>query len=172
MSQPNILSPCFVFADNSGGARCLEMFDQHVGGGSISSLIVTCGKGGDVAVHDFRYIATGKTKRAKNLSREHGSFFNDQSSSKQQDGDLNVDGSVWYIAKAHSGSITCVSAVPGTSLFFTGSKDGDVKLWDANKCELVIHWHRVHDKHMFLQHNARGFGAVVQESRGFGGIFQ
>ncbi|KAI5078412.1 hypothetical protein GOP47_0006083 [Adiantum capillus-veneris] len=168
---PVSTSQAFVYC-HEGGARCLEMFDQHVGGGSISSLIVTCGKGGDVAVHDFRYIATGKTKRAKNLSREHGSFFNDQSSSKQQDGDLNVDGSVWYIAKAHSGSITCVSAVPGTSLFFTGSKDGDVKLWDANKCELVIHWHRVHDKHMFLQHNARGFGAVVQESRGFGGIFQ
>ena len=63
-----------------------------------------------------------------------------------------------------AGSITCVSAVPGTPLFLTGSKDGDVKLWDANKCELINHWPKVHEKHMFLQHNARGFGAVVQVS--------
>ncbi|MCO5612688.1 hypothetical protein L7F22_066957 [Adiantum nelumboides] len=169
---PVSTAQAFVYC-HEGGARCLEMFDQDVGGGSISSLIVTCGKGGDVAVHDFRYIATGKTKRAKNSRREHGSLLDDQSLRRQQDGELNVDGSVWYIAKAHSGSITCVSAVPGTSLFFTGSKDGDVKLWDVNKCELVSHWHHVHDKRMFLQHNARGFGAVVQqETRGFGGIFQ
>lgn len=168
---PSSTSQASVFC-HEGGARCLEMLDHDVGGGSISSLIVTCGKGGDIAVHDFRYIATGKTKRAKYVKKEHGASHDGQSSRKQQDGELNVNGSVWYIPKAHSGSISCVSAIPGTSLFFTGSKDGDVKLWDANKCELVNHWHKVHDRHMFLQHNARGFGAVVQEFRGFGGVFQ
>eukprot|EP00250_Pteridium_aquilinum_P017322 c23571_g1_i1 orf=63-7415(+) len=169
---PSTTSQASIFC-HEGGARCLEMFDHDVGGGSISSLIVTCGKGGDIAVHDFRYIATGKSKRTKYVKKEHAASHDDQSSRKQQDGELNVNGSVWYIAKAHSGSISCVSAVPGTSLFFTGSKDGDVKLWDANKCELVNHWHRVHDKHMFLQHNARGFGATLQQDlRGFGGVFQ
>lgn len=168
---PSTTSRASVFC-HEGGARCLEMFDRDVGGGSISPLIVTGGKAGDIAVHDFRYIATGKTKRQKHTKREHVAIHGDQSSQKKQDGELNVNGMVWYIAKAHSGSITCVSAVPGTSLFFTGSKDGDVKLWDANKCELVNHWHKVHDKHMFLQHNARGFGAVVQDFRGFGGLLQ
>jgi hypothetical protein len=55
-----------------------------------------------------------------------------------------------------------VTAVPGTSLFFTGSKDGDVKLWDVSKATMLGQWHKVHDRHTFLQHNARGFGAFVQ----------
>ncbi len=55
-----------------------------------------------------------------------------------------------------------MTAVPGTSLFFTGSKDGDVKLWDVSKATMLGQWHKVHDRHTFLQHNARGFGAFVQ----------
>jgi WD40 repeat protein len=57
-----------------------------------------------------------------------------------------------------------VTAVPGTSLFFTGSKDGDVKLWDVSKATMLGQWHKVHDRHTFLQHNARGFGAFVQQA--------
>ena len=78
------------------------MFDHYVGGGSFSPLIVTCGKAGDIALHDFRYIATGKAKRHKNSKHEsipHG----EQPSKKQHDGDLNLDGMVWYLPKAHSG---------------------------------------------------------------------
>lgn len=155
---------------HEGGARSLEMFDHDVGGGSISPIIVTGGKAGDIAVHDFRYIATGKSKHQRHGKRENAALSKGAKSSPKkasnlrnhQDGELNINGMIWYIAKAHAGSISCISAVPGTSLFFTGSKDGDVKLWDVNKCELVYHWHKVHDRHMFLQNNARGFGAVVQ----------
>ncbi|KAH7280307.1 hypothetical protein KP509_37G060800 [Ceratopteris richardii] len=158
---PTPTSQAFVFC-HEGGARCLEMFDQDVGGGTFSPLIVTCGKSGDISVHDFRYIAKMKSKGTKNINKVQGLPHDYHSSRRQSDGEHNVNGSVWHISKAHSASITCVSAVPGTSLFFTGSKDGDIKLWDVKKCELVNHWQRVHDKQMFLQHNARGFGAVLQ----------
>ena len=80
------------------------MFDRHVGGGSFSPLVVTCGKSGDIALHDFRYIATGKSKRHKSSNHEtfpHG----EQSSKKQRDGELNLNGMVWYLPKAHSGEI-------------------------------------------------------------------
>ena len=43
----------------------MSVFDNHVGSGSVSPLIVTGGKGGDVGLHDFRYIVTGKAKRHK-----------------------------------------------------------------------------------------------------------
>ncbi|KAK1274810.1 hypothetical protein QJS04_geneDACA022491 [Acorus gramineus] len=50
---------------HEGGARSLSVFDNEVGSGSISPLIVTGGKAGDVGLHDFRFIATGRTKRQK-----------------------------------------------------------------------------------------------------------
>ncbi|KAJ7555420.1 hypothetical protein O6H91_05G036700 [Diphasiastrum complanatum] len=140
---------------HEGGARCLDLFD-HVG--SSSPLIVTGGKAGDVSVHDFRYIATGKSKRQKS-SKLDSSTSDKPSTYKEHSAG---GGLVWFIPKAHSASITTVSAVPGTSLFLTGSKDGDVKLWDVKSCELVSHWSKVHERHMFLQHNSRGFGAVLQ----------
>jgi hypothetical protein len=74
------------------------MFDHHVGGGSFSPLIVTCGKSGDIALHDFRYIATGKARRQ---TIPHGVL----SSKKQHDGELKFNGMVWYLSKAHSGKI-------------------------------------------------------------------
>ena len=61
-----------------------------------------------------------------------------------------------------TGSITKATAVPGTSLFFTGSKDGDVKLWDVTTRSMVGHWPKVHERHTFLQVNSRSLGSIIQ----------
>lgn len=64
----------------------------------------------------------------------------------------------------NAGSVTKISTIPHTSLFLTGSKDGDVKLWDArgSEVELIFHWEKMHDRHTFLQPSSRGFGGVVR----------
>lgn len=143
---------------HEGGAHTVSVFDNHVGSGSVSPLIVTGGKGGDVGLHDFRYIATGKAKRHKRADNiGQGSV-----SSLTCDKDPNVDGMLWYIPKAHSGSVTKVVTIPNTSLFLTGSTDGDVKLWDAQSTKLIHHWSKIHEKHTFLQPSSRGFGGVVR----------
>lgn len=155
---------------HEGGARSLAVFDNDIGNGSISPLIVTGGKGGDIGVHDFRFIATGKSKRQRHLKEENklpSSPLKETSKkeahgSSKKLGEQNTNGMLWYIPKAHQGSITRTSVIPGTSLFLTGSKDGDVKLWDVKKFELIHHWPKVHDKHTFLQPNSRGFGGVVR----------
>ncbi|EMS54876.1 DmX-like protein 2 [Triticum urartu] len=103
-----------------GGARSLTVFDNNIGCGSISPLIVTGGKSGDVALHDFRFVSTGKR------------------------------------------SVTSLSTIPDTTLFLTGSKDGDVKLWDAKNSQLVFHWPKLHERHTFFQPTSRGFGGVVR----------
>lgn len=64
----------------------------------------------------------------------------------------------------NEGSVTKISIIPNTSLFLTGSKDGDVKLWDAKRAKLVYHWPKLHERHTFLQPSTRGFGGVVQVS--------
>lgn len=64
----------------------------------------------------------------------------------------------------NSGSITKISTIPNTNLFLTGGKDGDVKLWDAKRCQLVHQWPKLHDRHTFFQPNSRGFGGVVRVS--------
>ncbi|KAJ1378686.1 WD40/YVTN repeat-like-containing domain superfamily [Sesbania bispinosa] len=143
---------------HEGGARSLSVFDNHFGSGSVSPLIVTGGKGGDVGVHDFRYIATGKAKR----HRRADSIGQSSITSLTSDKDPNVDGILWYIPKAHSGSVTKIVTIPNTSLFLTGSTDGDVKLWDAQSSKLIHHWSKIHEKHTFLQSSARGFGGVVR----------
>ena len=61
-----------------------------------------------------------------------------------------------------AGSVTKISAIPNTSFFLTGSKDGDVKLWDAKNAKLVYHWPKLHDRHTFIQPISRGFGGVVR----------
>lgn len=167
-----------------GGARSLSVLDNDVGSGSISPLIVTGGKSGDVGIHDFRYIATGKAKR----HRYADSGEQSSSTSLNSDKDKNVNGMLWYIPKAHSGkdeflctctyslffneiilltfptagSITKIATIPNTSLFLTGSKDGDVKLWDVKSTKLVCQWSKLHEKHTFLQPSSRGFGGVVR----------
>nr|KYP54633.1 DmX-like protein 2 [Cajanus cajan] len=143
---------------HEGGANTVSVFDNHVGSGSVSPLIVTGGKGGDVGLHDFRYIATGKAKRHRHADNIGQSSI----SSSPRGKDQNVDGMLWYIPKAHSGSVTKVVTIPNTSLFLTGSTDGDVKLWDAQSTKLVHHWSKIHEKHTFLQPNSRGFGGVVR----------
>lgn len=143
---------------HEGGARSLSVFDNHLGSGSVSPLIVTGGKGGDVGLHDFRYIATGKAKRNKRSD----SIGKSSLTSLSYDKDHNVDGMLWYIPKAHSGSVTKIATIPNTSLFLTGSTDGDVKLWDAESTKLIHHWSKIHEKHTFLQSGSRGFGGVFR----------
>ncbi|ESW07263.1 hypothetical protein PHAVU_010G115000 [Phaseolus vulgaris] len=143
---------------HEGGAQTVSVSDNHVGSGSVSPLIVTGGKGGDVGLHDFRYIATGKAKR----HRHTDNIGQSSAKSLARDKDQNVDGMLWYIPKAHSGSVTKVVTIPNTSLFLTGSTDGDVKLWDAQSTKLVHHWSKIHEKHTFLQPSSRGFGGVVR----------
>ncbi|XP_009375416.2 uncharacterized protein LOC103964230 isoform X1 [Pyrus x bretschneideri] len=152
---------------HEGGARSLAVFDNDIGSGSVSPLIVTGGKGGDVGLHDFRYIATGRSKRHRHSDKGEQviktSPNNDtHSENGTKFGEQNQNGMLWYIPKAHSGSVTKISIIPNTSLFLTGSKDGDVKLWDAKKAKLVHHWPKLHERHTFLQPSTRGFGGVVQ----------
>ncbi|KAL0913039.1 hypothetical protein M5K25_016469 [Dendrobium thyrsiflorum] len=144
---------------HEGGARSLSVFDNDVGTGSISPLIVTGGKNGDVGLHDFRYIATGRSKRhrqPRDQDFKSATFLN---TSNHVD---NANGMIWYIPKAHLGSITKITTIPNTSMFLTGSKDGDVKLWDAKRAQLVFHWQRIHDRHTFIQPNSRTIGGVVR----------
>lgn len=63
-----------------------------------------------------------------------------------------------------SGNVTKIVTIPNTSLFLTGSTDGDVKLWDAERTKLVHHWPKIHEKHSFLQSSSRGFGGVIRVS--------
>ncbi|KAL0379376.1 UNVERIFIED_CONTAM: DmX-like protein 1 [Sesamum angustifolium] len=148
---------------HEGGARSLSVFDNDIGSGSISPLILTGGKGGDVGLHDFRYIATGRTKKHKHLDTgEHNISASSSIDMWSKTGDQNRNGMLWYIPKAHSGSVTKISTIPNTSFFLTGSKDGDVKLWDAKMAKLVFHWPRLHERHTFLQPSSRGFGGVVR----------
>ncbi|KAH9303042.1 hypothetical protein KI387_014625, partial [Taxus chinensis] len=160
-------------ACHEGGASSLAMFDHDIGSGSISPLIVTGGKEGDIAVHDFRFITTGKNKRKKLTKEENmlpSSPLKDAHNTKEaiglprKLGEQNSNGMLWSLPKAHLGSISRISAVPGTNLFLTGSRDGDVKLWDVKTFELLCHWPKVHEKHTFLQPNLRGFGGVVRAS--------
>lgn len=92
-----------------GGARSLSVFDNDIGSGSVSPLIVTGGKGGDVGLHDFRYIATGRTKRNRHTDSGEQSISPSSSSEMQTDvtknvGDQNRNGMLWYIPKAHLGT--------------------------------------------------------------------
>ncbi|KAJ0437564.1 putative transcription factor WD40-like family [Helianthus annuus] len=98
---------------------------------SVSPLIVTGGKGGDVGVHDFRYIATRIPKKHKNSDNDEQKFSASSTAGlHNKHRDQNGNGMLWYIPKAHSG------------FFLTGSKDRDVKLWDAKRAKLVYHWQK------------------------------
>ena len=112
---------CFSCA---GGARSIAVFGNDIGSGSISPLIVTGGKNGDVGLHDFRYIATGRTKRHRHHDGVETSI-NTSSSADMRTGtnnqlrDQNLNGMLWYIPKAHLG--TCFSFCPpsqSTSLVY------------------------------------------------------
>ncbi|BAS72656.1 Os01g0551900, partial [Oryza sativa Japonica Group] len=149
---------------HEGGVRSLSVFDRNIGCGSISPLIVTGGKSGDVTLHDFRFISTGKTKHHRS-SNEHDVKASSTSMHDTKSGTSNGvsnSGMIWHIPKAHTGSVSSVSTIPNTSLFLTGSKDGDVKLWDAKSSQLVFHWQKLHERHTFFQPTSRGFGGVVR----------
>ncbi|KAD7117001.1 hypothetical protein E3N88_04269 [Mikania micrantha] len=148
---------------HEGGARSICVFADEIGSGSVSPLIVTGGKAGDVGVHDFRYIATRRPKKHKTFDNIEQKFSASSTAGlHNKHGDQNRNGMLWYIPKAHSGSVTKISAIPNTSFFLTGSKDGDVKLWDAKRAKLVYHWPKMHDRHTFIQPSSRGFGGVVR----------
>ncbi|GAV71152.1 WD40 domain-containing protein/Rav1p_C domain-containing protein [Cephalotus follicularis] len=151
---------------HEGGARSISVFDNNMGSGSVSPLIVSGGKGGDIGIHDFRYIATGRTKRYRRFGNGEPSISTSNTDTQagiaSKSGDQNVNGMLWYIPKAHLGSITKISTIPNTSLFLTGSKDGDVKLWDAKAAKLVHHWSKLHERHTFLLPSSRGFGGVAR----------
>ncbi|KAF5197700.1 Dmx-like protein [Thalictrum thalictroides] len=155
---PNTTSQASLIC-HEGGARSVSVFDNNFGSGSISPLIVTGGKSGDVGLHDFRFIATGKTKRHKH---SNSATLETQSGVSRKFGEQHSKGMLWYIPKAHLGSVVKIATVPNTSFFLTGSKDGDVKLWDAKKAELVFHWPKLHERHTFLQPSSRGFGGIVR----------
>ncbi|XP_015699102.1 uncharacterized protein LOC102707069 [Oryza brachyantha] len=149
---------------HEGGVRSLSVFDSNIGCGSISPLIVTGGKSGDVALHDLRFISTGKTKHHRSSNKHDvkasSTLMHDTKSETSNSG--SDSGMMWHIPKAHSGSVSSVSTIPNTSLFLTGSKDGDVKLWDAKNSQLVFHWQKLHERHTFFQPTSRGFGGVVR----------
>ncbi|WVZ70093.1 hypothetical protein U9M48_018789 [Paspalum notatum var. saurae] len=146
---------------HEGGARSLSVFDSDIGCGSISPLAVTGGKSGDIALHDFRFLSTGKSKHHR-ISTEHGAKASSMHEIKSSTSGGTTSGMVWHIPKAHLGSVTKVLAVPNTHLFLTGSKDGDVKLWDAKNSQLVFQWPKLHERHTFFQPTSRGFGGVVR----------
>ncbi|KAG0465578.1 hypothetical protein HPP92_019742 [Vanilla planifolia] len=144
---------------HEGGARSLSVFDNGLGTGSISPLIITGGKNGDLGLHDFRYIANGRGKQYRcpsDLDIRSSNGYDDPKTIE------NAKGMIWYIPKAHLGSITKIATIPCSTMFLTGSKDGDVKLWDAKNAKLVFHWKKIHERHTFLQPNSRNIGAVVR----------
>ncbi|KAL5998897.1 hypothetical protein ACLOJK_009845 [Asimina triloba] len=93
-----------------GGARSLSVFDNDIGSGSVSPLIVTGGKSGDVGLHDLRYIATGRTKRHRhrNPSEQNvksGSTQETHPGTSTKFGEQNRHGMLWHIPKAHQGPV-------------------------------------------------------------------
>lgn len=146
---------------HEGGARSISVFDSDRGYGSISPLVVTGGKNGDIALHDCRFLSTGKSKHHR-VTTEHGVEASSMHDIKSSTFGGTDSGMVWHIPKAHLGSVTKVTTIPNTSLFLTGSKDGDVKLWDAKNSQLVFHWTKMHERHTFFQPTSRGFGGVVR----------
>ncbi|XP_039012020.1 uncharacterized protein LOC120141159 [Hibiscus syriacus] len=121
----------------------------------------------EFGLRDFRYIATGKTKKHRHhddaeRSINSSSNVDTKTGNSKQQRDQNHGGMLWYIPKAHLGSITKISTIPNTSLFLTGSKDGDVKLWDAKEPKLAHHRSKLHERYTFLQPNSLGFGGVVR----------
>ncbi|CAI5525634.1 unnamed protein product [Closterium sp. Naga37s-1] len=52
-------------------------------------------------------------------------------------GDISV-----HDFRAHSSSVSAILSLPGTPLFLSAGKDGEVKLWDASRCRLLREWPR------------------------------
>ena len=108
----NFLLPIVVLTITfscEGGTRSLSVFDNDIGSGSVSPLILTGGSGGDVGLHDFRYIATGRTKRHRHTDNGERSISPSSSSDMRAGvgknvGDQNRNGMLWYIPKAHLGT--------------------------------------------------------------------
>eukprot|EP00850_Spirogloea_muscicola_P013937 SM000097S24790 [mRNA] locus=s97:236557:248609:- [translate_table: standard] len=121
---------------HEGGAPSLTVMATSQG--ASPSLIVSGGRTGDICVHDLRALRSSKTYEA---SKE-------------------APASVWHVPKAHAGAIASVVAIPDTPIVVTGSKEGDLKVWDVSRQQLLQHVPDAHDKRMFL--NARGLGALMQ----------
>ena len=94
----------------SRGARSLSMFDNDIRSGFVSPVIHIGCKGGDVVLHDFRYIATGRMKRHMHFTigepDANAYLILDM---QNRTGDQNQDGMLCYIPKAHLGNETLSS---------------------------------------------------------------
>ena len=87
-------------ASIAGGGRCITSLDVAIGGGSTSPLIISGGKGGELAVHDFRFILS---KRGKRLQSSESRQRSPLSSPLSGIGDVGKNGMLWSLPKAHSG---------------------------------------------------------------------
>lgn len=65
---------------------------------------MTGGKDGDIGLHDFRYVATGKMKRNKTFSSTELDPNSGTNSPTKSHGESNTAGMLWYIPKAHIGT--------------------------------------------------------------------
>ena len=92
-------------ASIAGGGRCITSLDVAVGGGSTSPLIISGGKGGELAVHDFRFILS---KRGKRLQSPESRQRSPLSSPLSGIGDVGKNGMLWSLPKAHSGEFFTV----------------------------------------------------------------
>uniref|UniRef100_A0A251V968 Putative WD40/YVTN repeat-like-containing domain-containing protein n=1 Tax=Helianthus annuus TaxID=4232 RepID=A0A251V968_HELAN len=117
---------------------------DEMGSSSVSPLIVTGGKGGDVGVHDLRYIATRNQKNTKILITMNKSSVHLQPQvciiNTWIKMEMEYCGTYQKLTLVRN--VTRISAIPNTSFFLTGSKDRDVKLWDAKRATLVYHWQK------------------------------
>jgi hypothetical protein len=76
------------------------VLDSAIGSGSISPLVVTGGKSGDIALHDFRFLSTGNSKHHK-ISTEHDSKTSPIHSTKIETKGATTIGMIWHIPKDH-----------------------------------------------------------------------
>jgi len=79
------------------------VFDSDRGCGSISPLVVTGGKNGDIALHDCRFLSTGKPKHHR-VTTEHGVKGSSMHDIKSSTFGGTNSGMVWHIPKAHLGN--------------------------------------------------------------------
>ncbi|GKU96622.1 hypothetical protein SLEP1_g9835 [Rubroshorea leprosula] len=80
---------------HDGGACSISVFNNDIGSGSVSPIIVIGGKNGDIGLHDFRYIATGRTKRHRYRDSGEPSSNTSNADTRTQISDQNLNGMLW-----------------------------------------------------------------------------
>jgi hypothetical protein len=79
------------------------VLDCDIGSGSISPLLVTGGKNGDITLHDLRFLSTGKCKHHR-ISTERDSKASSMDNTKTGTKGATTTGMIWHIPKAHLGN--------------------------------------------------------------------